>query len=55
MQYEEWGKEGNDFILKKRDCIKNLEERGYYKKRGTSNKTFIHGIGLKYKEKDDIF
>lgn len=56
-EYDMWAQEGREFILKKREFIKNMMERGFEKQQGAGNKTFMHGVGLleKPKEKQDIF
>lgn len=52
------GHRGEEYVLRKRDFIKKIQERGYEKYHGTGNKTMISGIGLKDKPEEletDLF
>lgn len=44
--YKKWCYANDEMELKNRPFYRQLETRGYKKKRGTANKFFFHGIGL---------
>ncbi|WP_144528758.1 phage/plasmid primase, P4 family [Peribacillus simplex] len=44
--YKKWCYSNDEMELKNRTFYRQMETRGYKKKRGTANKFFFHGIGL---------
>lgn len=46
FKYERYCQEYGDFSLKNRTFYRMIESKGFKKKRGGKNKTYIHGIGI---------
>lgn len=46
-KYITWASDSKEFILKKREFLRNIEERGFGKFYGNQNNLFVRGVNLK--------